>query len=508
MDSEVIAAWICDQHLLLHTCSDPQTCSLPLEYEYESSTSPSPRRRRHVLGLCPSAKRQRIDSAGTDPISDGEAPRERDMRRSPRKKDDNHPDQQDPFTSDDNDADIAAHQVTPRPRRSIPQQRQQLHHVFPPPMSFTAKLSTSDRQSFASGSRERSSATSRTRSTSPIKNPDDLLKLEKPVTWTSPDPRTLRDTVKKTGSAQALGLFDDVWRVIQGEGYLPRELKKILKDELMVSESRFAAEDRVLVVDKKEVDDASQLFPSFDAGIASLLALYNELSAIRNIVATTIRFINTTRSEATWNDHIHGPALRLAVSGIPHVGAENITQAAIAKAFIPPSRGELETLGGKMIDYALLLQPDRDLAIRIADFVDGFDGPRSFNQSTHGPLCYEPTGVLVETKVDIRRRAEGKAQLGVWLAAWYGRVAKFAPLPPEDPGTLANLPFLPVLLVVCENWELYFAFDRDGEVEVCGPLEIGSTVTVDGSYRLLAVLRLLAGWVNQEFRGWVERCVS
>ncbi|EEU34810.1 uncharacterized protein NECHADRAFT_55115 [Fusarium vanettenii 77-13-4] len=161
-----------------------------------------------------------------------------------------------------------------------------------------------------------------------------------------------------------------------------------------------------------------------------------------------------------------------------------------------------------MIDYALLLQPDRDLAIRIADFVDGFDGPRSFNQSTHGPLCYEPTGVLVETKVDIRRRAEGKAQLGVWLAAWYGRVAKFAPLPSEDPGTLVNLPFLPVLLVVCENWELYFAFDRESEVEVCGPLEIGSTVTVDGSYRLLAVLRLLAGWVNQEFRGWVERCVS
>ncbi|KAK7407896.1 hypothetical protein QQX98_009955 [Neonectria punicea] len=168
-------------------------------------------------------------------------------------------------------------------------------------MSFAAKLSTSDRQSFASSSRERSSATSRTRSTSPVKNPDDLLKLEKPVIWTTPDSRVLRDTVKKTGSVQALGFFDDVWKVIQGEGYLPRELKKILKNELMVSESRFAAEDRVPVLDEKEVDDAS-----------------------------------------------------------------------------PPSRGELETLGGKMIDYALLLQPDRDLAIRIADFVDGFDG--------HGPL--------------------------------------------------------------------------------------------------------------------------
>lgn len=367
-------------------------------------------------------------------------------------------------------------------------------------------------QSTTSGSRERSScASGRTRSTSPVKNPDDLLKLEKPVTWMTPDPRTLRDTVKATGSVHALQLFDNIWRVMQGEGYLPRELKGILKEELMVNDSRFAPIDRIVVTSQKERDDACRLFPSLgadDGRMLGLLTLYGELNSIRNIVSTTIRFINTSRSEATWNDHIHGPILRLAVSSTPHVGAENITQAAIAKAFVPAARGELETLGGKMIDYALLLRPEKHLAVRVANFVDGFEGPRSFNQSTHGVLCYEPTGVLVETKVDIRRRAEGKAQLGIWLAAWYDRVARFAPLPSADAGTPTNLPFLPVLLVVCENWELYFAFDRDVEFEVCGPLEIGSTVTVDGSYRLLEVLRLLAGWVEGEFRGWVERCVA
>ncbi|UPK92543.1 hypothetical protein LCI18_003478 [Fusarium solani-melongenae] len=261
----------------------------------------------------------------------------------------------------------------------------------------------------------------------------------------------------------------------------------------MVSESRFAAEDRVPVMDEKAMDDVNQVFPSFDAGMARLITLHNELSAIREMVASTIRFTNTPRSEATWNNHIHGPALRLATSAEPHVGAENITQATIAKAFIPP--------------FAWGAQDPGELTVRIADFVDGFDGPRSFNQSTHGPLRYELTGVLIETKVDTRRRAEGKAQLGVWLAAWYGRIAKFAPWPSEGAGTL-GLPFLPVFLVVCEKWELYFAFDRKSEIHVCGPLEIGSTVTVDGSYRLLAVIRLLAGWVSQEFREWVERCVS
>ncbi|KAL8310327.1 hypothetical protein RB597_010252 [Gaeumannomyces tritici] len=146
--------------------------------------------------------------------------------------------------------------------------------------------------------------------------------------------------------------------------------------------------------------------------------LRDELHTIHDIVATTIRFVNIPRSEATWNDHVHGPILRLAVSNTLHVGAENITQGAVTKTFIPAARGELEILGGKMIDCALLFRPEQPLAARIVDFVDGFDGPQTFNQSRHGRFCYEPTGALVKTNVDIRRCAEGKAQLRIWLGAW------------------------------------------------------------------------------------------
>jgi len=46
--------------------------------------------------------------------------------------------------------------------------------------------------------------------------------------------------VRATKSAEALHLFGNVWRVIQGEGCLPRELKRLLlKKELMVDDSRF-----------------------------------------------------------------------------------------------------------------------------------------------------------------------------------------------------------------------------------------------------------------------------
>ena len=538
MDADAIEAWVC--------CPDPSAYEQRLKYPKTTTTTTTTTRWRSTRRCYRRKARKRFDEdtdSGADSNSSPPAKRQQRTvlaefdpnvsytmmqsptkprrRLSPRKKSDDSI--SGPFTPADGNvavADESDAQATPRLRaaslRRQQQHRRQQPPTFPAPPSFITKAIAGDRQSSTSGSLEwKSQSSSRTRSSSPIKSPDDLLKLEKPVTWVTPDPRTLRDMVRMTGSGEAISLFDSIWTVIQGEGYLPHELKGILKDELMVSDSRFAPQAASPVsVSQKERDELRQLFPSIagaqdhDKALLHLLALRDELHAIREIVATTIQFINIPRSEATWNDHVHGPILRLATSRVPHVGVENITQAGISKAFIPPARGELESLGGKMIDYAMLLRPEKSLAIRIIDFVDGFDGPRTFNQSVHGTLCYEPTAVLVETKADIRRRSEGKAPLGIWLAAWFGRVASFAPLPLGETEAPAKLPFLPILLVVCENWELHFAFDKGSEFEVCGPLEVGSTVTVDGSYRLLAVARLLAGWVDGEFRQWVEQCVA
>ncbi|KAL8380659.1 hypothetical protein RB595_005096 [Gaeumannomyces hyphopodioides] len=231
-------------------------------------------------------------------------------------------------------------------------------------------------------------------STSPVKYPDDLLKLEKPVSWkpvswTTTSPRALRDAVEATGSVQALRLLDNICRVIGGEGYLPREIKGwLLKEDLMGSDSRFTSGNTVVHTSQEDRDVIRQLFPRHIADDEHMLRrfpLRDELNTIRDIVYTTVSFYNIPRSEAAWNDDVHGRILRLAVSGTPHIRAENITQAAIAKAFIPAAHEELETLGGKMVDYALVLR-DNDFAARMADFMGRFDEPRTFNQSTYGSL--------------------------------------------------------------------------------------------------------------------------
>ncbi|KAM0541427.1 hypothetical protein ACHAPJ_013245 [Fusarium lateritium] len=159
---------------------------------------------------------------------------------------------------------------------------------------------------------------------------------------------------------------------------------------------------------------------------------------------------NRHRSEATWNDAIHDPTLRLASSHIPQVEVENATTFDIEKTCISPARGNLETPGGKMIDYALLLREVEDPKLRITDFVDASPDVKTFNQFMHGPLCQEPSSVFIETKVDMKRQGEGKTHLGLWLAAWFGRFAKFE--------TSRKLRFLPVIPLVHHRWKLHFTF--------------------------------------------------
>ncbi|KAI1393380.1 uncharacterized protein F4822DRAFT_9857 [Hypoxylon trugodes] len=123
-------------------------------------------------------------------------------------------------------------------------------------------------------------------------------------------------------------------------------------------------------------------------------------------------------------------------------------------------------------------------------------------------LEYSPTGVFVATK-DINfydGYIEGRGRLGYWLASWFKRVSTY----PRSPlGPRRELPFLPVLLAVAGYWELHLAFDDISAFRVYGPIHVGETWTLDGAYKLLAVLRILCkDWIAGEFRTWVETLIN
>ncbi|EXM12631.1 hypothetical protein RAB80_018256 [Fusarium oxysporum f. sp. vasinfectum] len=498
MENEAVWAWISDEHILDHNCTNPLTCQLPLytsvddQMGDESNLRRSPRKHsgsnQSSSQSSESNTPQRQKSYAADDVF---APEELDKTPRPKASLPFHPLDSSPNVDHSNnavDTDLA-------------QQRETRIPILPPPtnlsMSFTATLSTS-RPSLASRSRTGSSITSRTRSTSPVKNPDDLLKLAKPVKWIEAAPGAMKKRIQATNNAAALNLWNSIWNVVGGRGYIPRELKDPLQEELQAFDTKFTTEYRVVNLTAQQQEDATQIFTSFNDETKHQMSLYNELTTIRNIVAESTDFIKWNRSEAAWNDHIHGPTLRLAMSTITDVYAENITTASIDKDFLPAWKGE-ETDVGKMIDYTLLLRPDEQLSTDIKTFVDARRGPRTFNQSTSEHLRYKPTGVFIETKTDMKRHSEGKVQLGIWLASWFERTAQFA---------ATKIPLMPVLLVVCARWELHFAFNDGTHYDVVGPVDVGGTGTVEDMYRLLAVLRLLGNWVGGEFREWVRHCVG
>ncbi|KAF4446339.1 hypothetical protein F53441_10010 [Fusarium austroafricanum] len=279
----------------------------------------------------------------------------------------------------------------------------------------------------------------------------------------------MKKRIQATNNAAASNLWNSIWNVVGGLGYIPRELKDLLQEELQAFDTKFTTKDRIVNLTAQQQEDATQIFTSFNDEIKHQMSLYNELTTIRKIVADSADFIKWNRSEAAWNHHIQGPTLRLAMSTIAHVCAENITTASIDKDF-------------------------PRLSTDIKTFVDAREGPKTFNQSTSEHLRYKPTGVFIETKSNMKRHSEGKVQLEIWLASWFERTAQFA--------ATNKIPLMPVLLVVCARWELHFAFDNGTHYDVMGPVDVGGTGTVDDMYRLLAVLRLLGDWVGGEFREW------
>ncbi|GKU23081.1 unnamed protein product [Fusarium langsethiae] len=500
MDNQTIFAWISDQHILLHHCEDPFACQLPLytsdddQMDDQSNLRRSPRKHSGSRSSSQSSDLNHPKIPGSDATDDVFAPEEFDKTPRPRANLSFRPLDSNPGVDDNDNADDT----------DLAQQREYSIPVLPPPtslsMSFTAKLS---RPSLASRSRTAStrtgsSITSRTRSTSPVKNPDDLLKLAKPVKWIETAPGTMKKRIQATNNAAAVNLWNSIWNVVGGLGYIPRELKDLLQEELQAFDAKFTTEDRVVNLTAQQQEDANQIFTSFNDETKHQMSLYNELTAIRKIVADSTDFIKWNRSEAAWNDHIQGPTLRLAMSTIADVCAENITTASIDKEFLPAWKGK-ETDVGKMIDYTLLLRPDTRLSTDIKTFIDAREGPKTFNQSTSEHLRYKPTGVFIETKTDMKRHSEGKVQLGIWLASWFERTAQFA---------ATKITLMPVLLVVCARWELHFAFDNGTHYDVVGPVDVGGTGTVEDMYRLLAVLKLLGNWVGGEFREWVRQCVG
>ena len=229
-----------------------------------------------------------------------------------------------------------------------------------------------------------------------------------------------------------------------------------------------------------------------------------------------------TKPEAAWNSEVHSSLLRLALEGYwaaNELWYEDITQARIANKSLVPWNITSGAMQSKMVDYAIIINPSRvfsgepctSLHNRIIERLRRQGGDAGINQTMAEWVRFKPIAINIETKKGAVSEVEGHVQLGTWLTAQYSRLRQLCGTEKDTKGRYMNqvpLPSFPVLFAQGQRWLMMIACIRDnGRIDLIRELCLGETGSVAGVYQLIAAIRRLAQWVNDDYRPWFERQV-
>lgn len=213
--------------------------------------------------------------------------------------------------------------------------------------------------------------------------------------------------------------------------------------------------------------------------------------------------------EPQWNEDVHCQILRLALDRRANnalVRHANITTAQITDKSLLATMGSI-SVQSKLVDYALFIN-DKSLKPRIiaklmevAKVAPG----ATINCTSAEYMRFDPIAISIETK---RESSPSSAtqflQLGTWMTAHFLRLKQLTP-----PGT--TLPTIPALVAEGHEWKFMLVRwdagkekgDLDG-LTILDSLLLGSTSSIVGIYRVIAAVRRLAKWVQEDYRPWFE----
>ncbi|KAK9419059.1 putative methyltransferase type 11 [Seiridium unicorne] len=383
----------------------------------------------------------------------------------------------------------------------------------------------------------------------PIKTIDGLGLLEKPITITTFDnDPVLPEDVRS--------LYRDIRRASNQIGILPSEIRTELeresKDELFDHFFR-----------------APLPIQAGESTVQARMRMLERHSLICRIQQAAVASERLHRREFGWNNHVHTPLLELVFGSIPFepqrtqqppqrvaTRVEAVMSATIAGNSVPsirpqdPYQGpwplaasvslnssarnseedledtELVKADGldqvhsrsrsRKVDYVVVLdiaetEPLHSV-IRNASFEEA-TGKLHVNQTEYPSVALSPIAVSIETKASVD---DARVQLGIWIAAWHKRMydlraraskARIASWTRPD----AASPFLvstPQILVERHRWELYFACDQGQRIELIGPVHLGTTSSLIGTYALVSCLEAAQSWIEtvflQQIKAWFK----
>lgn len=355
----------------------------------------------------------------------------------------------------------------------------------------------------------------------------------------------------------AKALVRDLRRIGSGRGVIPWSVREramgwlediifddspFYKDEVETDELDVENEGRVWMVGNKDNDRHELIWQR----------VLEILEAARECRTASL-------PEAAWNAEVHSRLLRAALEGLWHrkgVWYRDISSAKITDASLLPTVGLSAaglTMQGKMVDYALVIDPEPALRERISETLraegtcagagrgesggansQGGNGSgsvkgKSINATAAEHVRFEPIAVSFETKRAAIDEDDAHVQLGIWVAAHFARLRQLVAARRRavegaddrntEAGTGVRLPILPLVIIQGHDWKVMVAEavqngtvgdkrsteDSQGyRVVILRDLRLGSTDTVLGIYQLVGAVRMLARWVNEEYRPWLQ----
>ncbi|TLS20602.1 uncharacterized protein PpBr36_11059 [Pyricularia pennisetigena] len=226
---------------------------------------------------------------------------------------------------------------------------------------------------------------------------------------------------------------------------------------------------------------------------------------------------------------IHAPLLKLATRKTPGVSHYEIMSARVSQPWLPPIRSEATwafprswvsvssstssttasrnnndpVAAGRMVDFGFFMETRSTQLEQAISALTLQSAHHSVNHSNYSPLRSLPLGVSIETKSP-GATEKGLIQLAVWTAAWFQRMEHWLQSSTYRQTKFGMLQAVPAVLVNGHSWRLLFFCNRGDYFACVGEIPMGETTTLTGTYKVLAVLRLLVRWVDKDLREWFE----
>lgn len=227
----------------------------------------------------------------------------------------------------------------------------------------------------------------------------------------------------------------------------------------------------------------------------------DEFNEFLKIVRSARQRISERHARSSWNSSVHEPLLNIALRSLyGKVRNFNVYDASISPMYLPTNG--LYPIGNKnLVDYCIAFD-DHKITAYVRDFLRKKAGHfESINHTDYWPLKDRPIAISIVVKdpedANYNRTNE---RITAWSRAHVKLLTELResklPLRPIDTS-------LPVITIDGSKWRLSFVSDIDDAIIRYDALEIGSTDTVIGIYKLAASLRLLGKWAHQHYFGWL-----